>query len=394
MMMGRRLLWTPLERQLALQQQRQRSAATAVIPAVNRILETTSSTTTHSNKRSFHTTSSLLFSSPQLKLPSNLWIDPRSSFALPSTRSEKLVAAAAAIEKEEESASTTASIEEEDEQLDYDEDIDTDPTYMLATNPVCAIPLPERLTVPIKTLFVPDPSQLNTSASYTLHSSVFGRSPIRIDLLKRSVDYFRAKKRGRRTAVTKTISQVSGSGKKLRPQKGSGKARVGHSRPPHFRGGAKAHGPKNVTDYGNTKLNKKVRKLALAHALSQKLLEGNLIVLEQLYELPTHKTADLARRLSWLHLGGKHALRADVPTSRSALILDHYHIETNGDESQETASSHRGVPLNLWVGAQNIPHITVGDHHQANVYDILKHEVLVLTVAAVEQLEERLKHLP
>ena len=77
-----------------------------------------------------------------------------------------------------------------------------------------------------------------------LPSEIFGKHPIRTDLIHRVVVYQRNKKRGKRNggARTKTISEVSGSGKKMRQQKGTGMARCGHKRPPHWRGGAKAHG--------------------------------------------------------------------------------------------------------------------------------------------------------
>ena len=225
------------------------------------------------------------------------------------------------------------------------------------------IPLPDRLRVDVSAMDQPSAPV----GSLWLDASVFGHDPIRIDLLHRAVEYYRAKKRGMRTAVTKTIAQVSGSGRKLRPQKGQGKARVGHSRPPHFRGGAKAHGPKNVTDYGNTKLNKKVRQLALKHALSQKLKEQNLLVWNPI-ELESHKTKELAQLLDQWQI-------------RSALILD-------AVEGEDTV---HGLPVNLHVAAANLPNIRVANHFYASVYEILKYEKLVLTLPALELIEGRLK---
>ena len=156
------------------------------------------------------------------------------------------------------------------------------------------------------------------------------------------------------------------------------------------RGGAKAHGPKNNTDYGNIKLNKKVRKLATRHVFSQKLKEGNLILLNHMHELPTHKTNDLARLLSAWKIGGIHG--------RSAIILDHYYNKSEDDSKlldgitdNAMPSSHAGVPTNLQVAARNIPGLKVANSHGANVYDILKHEKLFITLAALEQIESRLK---
>jgi large subunit ribosomal protein L4 len=306
----------------------------------------------------------------KLILPSNLVIDPKSSFASIYERQE-------VIDPEE--------YDDDDEEDDMDEDDDEElflsDRLPYQENVVYCKPLPERLHVEIHTLFR-TPSLVGT---IPLHPTVFGLDPIRIDLLKRSVDYFRAKKRGRRKHRTKTISEVSGSGRKVRNQKGGGIARAGHSRPPHWRGGAKAHGPKNTTDYGNTKLNKKVRKLAIRHVLSQKLKEGNLILLNQMHELPTHKTSDLARLLEPWNIAGKMGL--------TALLLDHYYPDPAATEDVTTPvpSGYAGIPTHLHAAAGNLPGLTVDNSHGANVYDILKHNKLILTLSALEQIEGRLK---
>lgn len=305
-------------------------------------------------------------------LPPNLKFDPKSSFAPRPVYDD----------------SNNEEVAEGDE-IDDDDDFDILPETD-AHAPVYAIPLPERLNVPIYTLFAPD--HANQVGTIFLDEAVFGHDPIRVDFLKRAVDYYRAKKRGMRKAVSKTISERSGSGRKVRPQKGGGTARAGHSRPAHWRGGAKAHGPKNNTDYGNIKLNKKVRKKALQHALSQKLLEGNLILVNQLHELPTHKTGELARLLDPWDIAGRHGT--------TALILDHYYPgndsdddddDDSNDEDSPKATSHRGVPVNLWVSSTNLFKLKVGNTHVASVYDILKYEKLIMTLSALEQIEERLK---
>ncbi|GKY98111.1 hypothetical protein MPSEU_000768900 [Mayamaea pseudoterrestris] len=274
------------------------------------------------------------------------------------------------------------------DESEYEEEYADDdlPLFLAAPEIRYAVPLPERLNVTVHSLFSSTPS--TASGAIYLDKAVFGRDPIRIDLMKRAVDYYRAKKRGMRKAVTKTISQVSGSGRKMRQQKGTGKARMGHSRPAHHRGGAKAHGPKNVTDYGNTKLNKKVRKQALSHALSQKLLEGNLVLINSLFELPTHKTKDFARLLQPWGIGGRHGT--------TALILDCYHADKQVDAAVTATPppvSFKGVPANVVVASSNMHNVTVGNDHQGSVYDILKHEKLVLTLAALEKLEARLKDI-
>ena len=343
-------------------------------------------------------------------LPSNLVFDPKSHFVhmFDNESSRNRVTdkpsrstapgAAASVETEvaqreqeedDDKDESWYDDEEDDDDDGFDEELFDDEDgliYPYQEGVVYSKPLPERLNVEIHTLFR-TPSLVG---SIHLNESVFGLDPIRVDLLKRSVDYFRAKKRGRRNAVTKTISEVSGSGRKIRKQKGGGTSRAGHSRPPHFRGGAKAHGPKNITDYGNIKLNKKVRQLATRHVFSQKLKEGNLILLNHMHELPTHKTNDLARLLSTWKIGGLNG--------RSAIILDHYYNKAEEDSTilnsittDSKPSSHAGVPTNLHVAARNIPGLKVTNSHGASVYDILKHEKLFITLSALEQIETRLK---
>jgi len=316
-------------------------------------------------------------------IPPNLWIDPRSSFI--SSGNDASDDNEHDSDDDDDSKADRSRKGASDQADDYDDD--DDEFYITPESVQYAVPLPERLHVDIHTLFPTHHLHQQSAIAGTLwlDETVFGCDPIRIDLLKRAVDYHRAKKRGRRKAVTKTIHEVSGSGRKLRPQKGRGMARVGHSRPPHFRGGAKAHGPKNVTDYGNTKLNKKVRRLAIKNALSQKLKEGNLILFNQLYEIPTHKTAELIQLLQPWNIGSKEG-------GASALILDHYYPDEE-EVNQAQAASYQGVPLNLWLASSNLHNVRVGNDHACNVYDILKHEKLVLTLAALDELQGRLSDI-
>ena len=305
--------------------------------------------------------------------PSNLVIDPRSSFSA-EEKELKPDHPVPGEDNESKSSDETIPASVDEELADFDE---VDEFEFTDTSMKYAIPLPDRLYVDIHTLFPENLSYEDSSSTVgTIHldPTVFGQDPIRVDLLKRAVNYIRNKKRGRRKAVTKTISTRSGSGRKLRHQKGQGRARIGHGRAAHHRGGAKAHGPKNVTDYGNTKLNKKVRWLALVNAFSQKLLEGNLILLNQLHDYPTHKTSDLARRLAILDIGKGRA---------SALILD---------TPKEGAEHQYGVDVYLHLAAKNLVNVSVGGDHAANVYDILRHEKLVVSLAALETFETRYKN--
>lgn len=215
---------------------------------------------------------------------------------------------------------------------------------------------------------------------------VFGMDPIRPDLLQRVVTWQRNKKRGKRKAKTKTISEVSGSGRKVRNQKGGGVARAGHSRPAHWRGGAKAHGPKgSIQDY-TSKLNKGVRRLGLKHALSQKLKEGNLILTSSL-ELESHKTKHFAAILDSHDIGGQYGA--------TAFVIDHAtanDVGESGDYDVDVTSSDSigGINVNLKVASRNLYKVKVANQLGSNVYDILGHEKLVLSLGALKALEERL----
>ena len=160
------------------------------------------------------------------------------------------------------------------------------------------------------------------------------------------------------THKTKTRAEVSGAGRKPFKQKGTGRARQGSLRSPQFRGGAAIFGP--VVRSHAHDLNKKVRKLALKTALSTKLAEGKLVVLDAV-AVDSHKTKEMVQRFKLLGL-------------TSALIID----GANLDENFVRAS-------------RNVPLIDVLPEQGANVYDILRRDTLVLTRNAVEQLEARLK---
>ena len=189
-----------------------------------------------------------------------------------------------------------------------------------------------------------------------LDEAVFG-VPLRTDLLARMVNYQLAKRRSG-NHKTKGVSEISGTTKKPHRQKGTGRARQGSLRSPQFRGGAVIFGP--VVRSHAHDLNKKVRKLALKTALSTKLAEGKLVVLEAA-TADSYKTKEMALRFKQLGL-------------TSALIID----GTNLDQNFVRASS-------------NLPLIDVLPEQGANVYDILRRDTLVLTRNAVDQLEARLK---
>ncbi len=189
-----------------------------------------------------------------------------------------------------------------------------------------------------------------------LADEVFGVA-VRKDLLARMVNWQLAKRRSG-NHKTKTISEISGTTKKAYKQKGGGRARHGSLRGAQFRGGATIFGPV-VRDHAH-KLLKKVRLAALRSALSAKQADGKLVILDEA-TMKAPKTKELVNsfdKLGW----------------QSVLIVA-------GTE----------VDVNFAKAAANIPNVDVLPSQGANVYDILRRDTLVLTRAAVENLEARLK---
>jgi len=186
-----------------------------------------------------------------------------------------------------------------------------------------------------------------------LNDDVFGLEP-RADILHRVVTWQLENRRGIARAARER-SDVARTGKKFGRQKGGGTARHGDRKAPIFIGGGKAHGPR-VREF-NISLNKKVRALGLKMALSSKAAAG-LIVVENLDT--DGKTKALAAQLAKANWG------------RKVLVIDGEAVNDN------FAKAARNI-----VGVNVLP--AVG----ANVYDILKHDTLVLTRAAVEKLEAR-----
>jgi large subunit ribosomal protein L4 len=335
------------------------------------------------------------------ELPPNLKIDPRVTSSPfygaervngESRKKEKALPSAKAAEVKDDNIQPLSSVEnldpDEESVDDYSqEDEDEERVlYNLSTvaKPKFSIPLPHRLHVNIHNLATSD-----AIGTFHLSPQTFGLSPVRVDILHRVVVWQRNKKRGKRNAGarTKTVSEVSGSGRKVRRQKGSGKSRAGHSRPAHWRGGAKAHGPKGaVTDY-TTKLNKKVRKLGVRHALSQKLLEGNLVILGDM-NLETHKTRRLEEMLAKFGVGkyGSSALFIDEAEDATA---DYNDGESDGGNG--SGMVYGGLNVNFKVASGNLHKIKVLNQLGCNVYDMLKFEKLFLTLSAVRALEERLE---
>ena len=194
----------------------------------------------------------------------------------------------------------------------------------------------------------------NTEAgSAELPDEIFAAKP-RADIIARVVHWQLAKRRAG-THKVKGLSEVQGTTKKPYRQKGTGNARQGSLRAPQFRTGGVVHGPV-VRDHGYD-LPKKVRRLGLISALSQKQADGKLVVLDA--ATAGGRTKDLARQLRALGW-------------TSALIID------------------RAVDANFLRASRNIAGVDVLPTVGANVYDILAHDVLAVTTAGVEALKERL----
>jgi len=188
-----------------------------------------------------------------------------------------------------------------------------------------------------------------------LNDAIFGVEP-RADILHRVVTWQLEKRRGTARG-TRERSDVARTGKRLGNQKGGGTARHGDRAAPIFIGGGKAHGAR-VRDF-NPSLNKKIRALGLKMALSAKAKDGSLVVLNGL-DVEEGKTKTLALLLSKLGFGNK------------ALVIDGDALNVS---FANASGNLRGINLMPAVGA--------------NVYDILNHDTLVLTRAAVEKLEAR-----
>lgn len=192
-------------------------------------------------------------------------------------------------------------------------------------------------------------------AELELNDAVFAVEP-RADILHRVVTW-QLEKRRATARGTRERSDVARTGKKFGRQKGGGTARHGDRRAPIFIGGGKAHGPR--ARIFSSSLNKKVRALGLKMALSSKAMGGNLIVVDNL-DVSEGKTKVLHEKLGKLGFG------------RSALVID-------GD----------ALNVSFARASSNIGQINLMPAVGANVYDILRHETLVLTRAAVEKLEAR-----
>jgi large subunit ribosomal protein L4 len=195
------------------------------------------------------------------------------------------------------------------------------------------------------------------AGSLDLSDDIFGLEP-RSDLIHRYIRWQLAKRRAG-THKVKNRAEIHRTGKKLYKQKGTGNARHGSARAPLFRGGGRAFGPV-VRDHAHG-LPKKVRQLALKHALSAKAKDGAIIVLDKIGLKGDANTKALRGQFDKLGF-------------ESALIIDGAEVEAGFTKA-----------------ARNIPNVDVLPVAGINVYDIIRRDKLVLTKAAVDALEARFK---
>ena len=187
----------------------------------------------------------------------------------------------------------------------------------------------------------------------TLNDAIFGITPNAVVMHAAVVNYLANRRQGTQSTLTRT--EVSGGGKKPWRQKGTGHARQGSTRAPQWRHGGVVHAPK-PRDYSYS-LNKKVRRLALKSALSDKALNGNLIVLDEL-KLETYKTQVVANCLKAIGAGKK------------ALIV----LENNDAYAVKSIANIKGAKS--------------AQINTINTYDIINADTLVIVKGAVAKLEE------
>src|SRR5437764_11016674 len=189
-----------------------------------------------------------------------------------------------------------------------------------------------------------------------LADTVFG-VPLNEPLIHEAVRSFLANRRAG-TSATKTRGDVSGAGRKLWRQKGTGRARVASLRSPLWKGGGNVHGPQ-PRDWSYN-LPKKMRKRAMCSAISERLREGNLIIVNEM-KFDSPKTRDFIATLGSLKLNGK------------TLIVDSL------------------KNTNLMLASRNVQTTKVVNSYGVNIYDLVNHQKLVLTPRTVEELTDILK---
>jgi large subunit ribosomal protein L4 len=192
-----------------------------------------------------------------------------------------------------------------------------------------------------------------------LADAVFGVA-LNEPLIHEAVRSFLANRRAG-TSATKTRGDVSGSGRKLWKQKGTGRARIASLRSPLWKGGGNVHGPQ-PRDWSYN-LPKKMRKRAMCSAISERLREGNLVIVDE-WKFEQAKTKEFISTLGTLKLGGR------------TLIIDSL------------------KNTNLMLASRNVQTAKVVNSYGVNIYDLVNHQTVVLTPRTVEELTGILKPRP
>ena len=190
-----------------------------------------------------------------------------------------------------------------------------------------------------------------------LSEAVFGIEPNENIVHSALVNYLANQRQG--TQSTKTRAEVSGGGRKPWRQKGTGNARQGSIRAPHFVGGGVVFGPTTERNY-TKKQNRKERRLALKSALTYKARENGIVVVENI-ELSNNKTKDFIKLLEDLKVTGKTLIVVKELTD------------------------------NLILASRNLSNVKVIESHEINTYDVLNYNNVVITEEAVKMLEEVLR---
>ena len=194
-----------------------------------------------------------------------------------------------------------------------------------------------------------------------LSDAVFG-AELNESLIHAAVRNFRANGR-QGTSATKTRGNVSGSGRKLWKQKGTGRARIASLRSPLWKGGGNVHGPQ-PRDW-SYQMPKKMRRGALRSALSERLREGNIIIIDE-FEFKKPKTSEFVEAIASLKLSDDK--RKKVKT----LIVDSFDNQ------------------NLILSSRNVEKTTVTNSFGLNIYDIIYHEKLLISKSAIEEIDKLL----
>ena len=184
-----------------------------------------------------------------------------------------------------------------------------------------------------------------------LNDAVFGVA-LNEPLIHEAVRSYQANRRSG-TSATKTRGDVSGAGRKLWRQKGTGRARIASLRSPLWKGGGNAHGPQ-PRDWSYN-LPKKMRKRAMCSAISERLREGNLVIVSE-WKFDSPKTKEFIATLGSLKLSGK------------TLIVDSL------------------KNTNLMLASRNVQTAKVVNSYGVNIYDLVNHQKVVLTPRTVEEL--------